>query len=206
MIMACSVNQHVSDDGCSPNEYGSSSDEYGSLETYKNIVSHIYLKLENLNFAEHNYNEENTINVDIMRFNPTKLTVERNGNTSWKVLYDNKTLILNFKSFSGVICRSKSLPRQKYVRIDDLCLKKIYREICHLICHLINAEEYHDWCNEYCKVFLNYLDHRLSINKIHYFEDISIVFEEVVLMNKGEGKSPKLRLKNEMINSKSMLF
>ena len=122
-----------------------------------------------------------------MRFNPTKLTVERNGNTSWKVLYDNKTLILNFKSFSGVICRSKSLPRQKYVRIDDLCLKKIYREICHLICHLINAKEYRDWCNEYCKVFLNYFDHRLSIDKIHYFEDISIVFEEVILMNKGEG-------------------
>ena len=200
--MACSVNQCVSNDGCSPSEYSYSSEEYGSLEKYKNIVS----QLENLNFAEHNYNEKNAINVDIMRFNPTKLTVERNGNTSWKVLYDNKTLILNFKSFSGVICRSKRLPRQKYVRINDLCLKKIYREICHLICHLINAKEYRDWCNEYCKVFLNYFDHRLSIDKIHYFEDISIVFEEVVLMNKGEGKSPKLRLKNEMINSKSMSF
>ena len=71
---------------------------------------------------------------------------------------------------------------------------------------MINAKEYHDWCNEYCKVFLNYFDHRLSIDKIHYFEDISIVFEEVVLMNKGEGKHPKFRLKNEMINSKSMSF
>ena len=137
MIMACSVNQCVSNDGCSPSEYSYSSEEYGSLEKYKNIVS----QLENLNFAEHNYNEENAINVDeenainvdITRFNPTKLTVERNGNTSWKVLYDNKTLILNFKSFSGVICRSKRLPRQIYVRINDLCLKKIYREICNLM-------------------------------------------------------------------------
>ena len=206
--MACPVNHCVSDDGCSPNEYGYASDEYGSLEQYRNVVSEIYYKLENLSFANHTYNKENNnvVQVDIMSFNPRKLTVERNGDASWNILYDNKTLILNLKSFSGVLCRSKCLPRQKYVRIDDLCLKKIYREICHLICHLINAKEYHDWCNEYCKIFLNYLDHKLSMGKIHYFEDISIVFEGAVLINKGEGKHSKLRLKNEMISSKSMSF
>ena len=207
--MACPVNHCVSDDeGCSSNDYEYSSDEVDSTKQYKNVISRIFYKLENLNFAFNDYEQENNnvIRVDIMKFNPTKLTVERNGDITWKVLYDNKTLILNLKSFSGVICRSKRLPRQKYVRIDDLCLKKIYREICHLICHLINAKEYHDWCNEYCKIFLNYLDHRLSMNKIHYFEDVSIVFEGAVLLNKGEGKHSKLRLKNEMISSKSMSF
>ena len=207
--MACPVNHCVSDDeGCSSNDYEYSSDEVDSAKQYKNVISRIFYKLENLNFAFNDYEQENNnvIRVDIMKFNPTKLTVERNGDITWKVLYDNKTLILNLKSFSGVICRSKRLPRQKYVRIDDLCLKKIYREICHLICHLINAKEYHDWCNEYCKIFLNYLDHRLSMNKIHYFEDVSIVFEGAVLLNKGEGKNSKLRLKNEMISSKSMSF
>ena len=207
--MTCPVNHCVSDDsGCSSNEYDYSSDEIDSAKKYKNVISKIYYKIENLNFAHHNYNQENknVVQVDIMSFNPTKLTVERNGDISWNVLYDNKTLILNLKSFSGVICRSKRLPRQKYVRIDDLCLKKIYREICHLICHLINAKEYHDWCNEYCKIFLNYLDHRLSIGKIHYFEDISIAFEGACLINKGEGKHSKLRLKKEMISSKSMSF
>ena len=44
------------------------------------------------------------------------------------------------------------------------------------------------------------------MGKIHYFEDISIVFEAAVLINKGEGKHSKLRLKNEMISSKSMSF
>ena len=207
-MAACPVNHCVSDDGCSPDECGYASDEYGSLEQYRNVVSEIYYKLENLNFVNHNYNDENNnaVQVDIMSFNPRKLTVKRNGDASWNILYDNKTLILNLKSFSGVICRSKRLPRQKYVRIDNLCLKKIYREICHLICHLINAKEYHDWCNEYCKKFLNYLDHKLSIGKIHYFEDISIVFEGGVLISKGEGKHSKLRLKNEMISSKSMSF
>ena len=207
--MACPVNHCISDDeGCSSNDYEYSSDEVDSAKQYKNVISRIFYKLENLNFAFNDYEQENNnvIRVDIMKFNPTKLTVERNGDITWKVLYDNKTLILNLKSFSGVICRSKRLPRQKYVRIDDLCLKKIYREICHLICHLINAKEYHDWCNEYCKIFLNYLDHRLSMNKIHYFEDVSIVFEGAVLLNKGEGKHSKLRLKNEMISSKSMSF
>ena len=207
--MACPVNHCVSDDeGCSSNDYEYSSDEVDSAKQYKNVISRIFYKLENLNFAFNDYEQENNnvIRVDIMKFNPTKLTVERNGDITWKVLYDNKTLILNLKSFSGVICRSKRLPRQKYVRIDDLCLKKIYREICHLICHLINAKEYHDWCNEYCKIFLNYLDQRLSMNKIHYFEDVSIVFEGAVLLNKGEGKHSKLRLKNEMISSKSMSF
>ena len=207
--MACPVNHCVSDDeGCSSNDYEYSSDEVDSAKQYKNVISRIFYKLENLNFAFNDYEQENNnvIRVDIMKFNPTKLTVERNGDITWKVLYDNKTLILNLKSFSGVICRSKRLPRQKYVRIDDLCLKKIYREICHLICHLINAKEYHDWCNEYCKIFLNYLDHRLSMNKIHYFEDVSIVLEGAVLLNKGEGKHSKLRLKNEMISSKSMSF
>ena len=131
--MACPVNHCVSDDGCSPNEYSYASDEYCSLEQYRNVVSEIYYKLENLNFANHTYNEENNnvVQVDIMSFNPWKLTVERNGDASWNILYDNKTLIFNLKSFSGVLCRSKRLPRQKYVRIDDLCLKKIYREICH---------------------------------------------------------------------------
>ena len=207
--MACPVNHCVSDDeGCSSNDYEYSSDEVDSAKQYKNVISRIFYKLENLNFAFNDYEQENNnvIRVNIMKFNPTKLTVERNGDITWKVLYDNKTLILNLKSFSGVICRSKRLPRQKYVRIDDLCLKKIYREICHLICHLINAKEYHDWCNEYCKIFLNYLGHRLSMNKIHYFEDVSIVFEGAVLLNKGEGKHSKLRLKNEMISSKSMSF
>ena len=207
--MACPVNHCVSDDeGCSSNDYEYSSDEVDSAKQYKNVISRIFYKLENLNFAFNDYEQENNnvIRVDIMKFNPTKLTVERNGDITWKVLYDNKTLILNLKSFSGVICRSKRLPRQKYVRIDDLCLKKIYREICHLICHLISAKEYHDWCNEYCKIFLNYLDHRLSMNKIHYFEDVSIVLEGAVLLNKGEGKHSKLRLKNEMISSKSMSF
>ena len=207
--MACPVNHCVSDDeGCSSNDYEYSSDEVDSAKQYKNVISRIFYKLENLNFAFNDYEQENNnvIRVDIMKFNPTKLTVERNGDITWKVLYDNKTLILNLKSFSGVICRSKRLPRQKYVRIDDLCLKKIYREICHLICHLINAKEYHDWYNEYCKIFLNYLDHRLSMNKIHYFEDVSIVLEGAVLLNKGEGKHSKLRLKNEMISSKSMSF
>ena len=206
--MACPVNHCVSDDeGCSSNDYEYSSDEIDSAKQYKNVISKIYYKLENLNFAFNDYQEnDNVVRVDIMKFNPTKLTVERNGGISWKVLYDNKTLILNLKSFSGVICRSKRLPRQKYVRIDDLCLKKIYREICHLICHLINAKESHDWCNEYCKIFLNYLDHRLSMHKIHYFEDVSIAFEGAILLNKGEGKHSKLRLKNEMISSKSMSF
>ena len=206
--MACPVNHCVSDDeGCSSNDYEYSSDEIDSAKQYKNVISKIYYKLENLKFAFNDYQEnDNVVRVDIMKFNPTKLTVERNGDISWKVLYDNKTLILNLKSFSGVICRSKRLPRQKYVRIDDLCLKKIYREICHLICHLINAKEYHDWCNEYCKIFLNYLDHRLSMHKIHYFEDVSIAFEGAILLNKGEGKHSKSRLKNEMISSKSMSF
>ena len=207
--MACPVNHCISDDeGCSSNDYEYSSDEVDSAKQYKNVISRIFYKLENLNFAFNDYEQENNnvIRVDIMKFNPTKLTVERNGDITWKVLYDNKTLILNLKSFSGVICRRKHLPRQKYIKIDDLCLKKIYREICHLICHLINAKEYHDWCNEYCKIFLNYLDHRLSMNKIHYFEDVSIVFEGAVLLNKGEGKHSKLRLKNEMISSKSMSF
>ena len=206
--MACPVNHCVSDDeGCSSNDYEYSSDEIDSAKQYKNVISKIYYKLENLNFAFNDYQEnDNVVRVDIMKFNPTKLTVERNGGISWKVLYDNKTLILNLKSFSGVICRSKRLPRQKYVRIDNLCLKKIYREICHLICHLINAKESHDWCNEYCKIFLNYLDHRLSMHKIHYFEDVSIAFEGAILLNKGEGKHSKLRLKNEMISGKSMSF
>ena len=44
------------------------------------------------------------------------------------------------------------------------------------------------------------------MNKIHYFEDVSIVFEGAVLLNKGESKHSKLRLKNEMISSKSMSF
>ena len=199
--MACPVNQCVSDDGsCSSNE---SSDEFESAKNNKNKLSRIYYKLAPLNFAIHTYEENNVERVDIMNFNPTKLTVERNGDVTWNVLYDNKTLILNLKSFSGVICRSKSLPRQKYVRINNLCLRKIYREICHVISHMINAQEYHDWCSEYSKIFLNYLDHRLSLEKIHYFEDISVVFEGAVLI---KGKHSKLRLKNEMISSKSMSF
>ena len=98
--MACPVNHCVSDDGCSPNEYGYASVEYGSLEQYRNVVSEIYYKLENLNFANHTFNEENNnvVQVDIMSFNPRKLTVERNGDASWNILYDNKTLILNLKS------------------------------------------------------------------------------------------------------------
>ena len=205
--MACPVNHCVSDYGsCSSNEYEYSSDEFENAKNNKNILSRIYYKLAPLNFALHNYEENNVARVDIMNFNPTKLTVERNGNVTWNVLYDNKTLILNLKSFSGVICRSKRLPRQKYLRINDLCLRKIYREICHVISHMINAKEYHDWCSEYSKIFLNYLDHRLSLEKIHYFEDISVVFEGAVLINKSEGKHSKLRLKNEMISSKSMSF
>ena len=205
--MACPVNHCVSDDGsCSSNEYKYSSDEFENAKNNKNILSRIYYKLAPLNFALHNYEENNVARVDIMNFNPTKLTVERNGDVTWNVLYDNKTLILNLKSFSGVICRSKRLPRQKYVRINDLCLRKIYREICHVISHMINAKEYHDCCSEYSKIFLNYLDHRLSLEKIHYFEDISVVFEGAVLINKSEGKHSKLRLKNEMISSKSMSF
>ena len=205
--MACPVNHCVSDDGsCSSNEYEYSSDKFENAKNNKNILSRIYYKLAPLNFALHNYEENNVARVDIMNFNPTKLTVERNGDVTWNVLYDNKTLILNLKSFSGVICRSKCLPRQKYVRINDLCLRKIYREICHVISHMINAKEYHDWCSEYSKIFLNYLHHRLSLEKIHYFEDISVVFEGAVLINKSEGKHSKLRLKNEMISSKSMSF
>ena len=104
--MACPVNHCVSDDGCSPNKYGYASDEYGSLQQYRNVVSEIYYKLENLDFANHTYNEENNnvVQVDIMSFNPRKLTVERNGDASWNILYDKKTLILNLKSFSGVLC------------------------------------------------------------------------------------------------------
>ena len=71
---------------------------------------------------------------------------------------------------------------------------------------MINAKKYHDWCSEYSKIFLNYLDHRLSLEKIHYFEDISVAFEGAILINKSEGKHSKLRLKNEMISSKSMSF
>ena len=206
--MACPVNHCVSDDGsCSSNEYEYSSDEFENAKNNKNILSRIYYKLAPLNFAFHNYEENNNVErVDIMHFYPTKLTVERNGDVSWNVLYDNKTLILNLKSFSGVICRSKCFPRQKYMRINDLCLRKIYREICHVISHMINAKKYHDWCSEYSKIFLNYLDHRLSLEKIHYFEDISVAFEGAILINKSEGKHSKLRLKNEMISSKSMSF
>ena len=121
----------MSDDGCSPDEYGYASDEYGSLQQYRDVISEICYKLENLNFADHNYNKENNdvVQVDIMNFNPRKLTVERNGDVSWNVLYDNKTLVLNLKSFSGVICRSKRLPRQKYVRINNLFKKDISRNL-----------------------------------------------------------------------------
>ena len=72
-----------------------------------------------------------------------------------------------------------------------------------MICHLINAKEYRDWSKEYSKVFFNYFDQKLSLQKTHYFEDVSIVFQGAELI-KGEGKHPKLRLKNEMINAKSM--
>ena len=155
--MECPVNQCLSD--------YSSSDDYAVVgsEKLKNVMSEIYYKLENLSFT-HPYDEnENIANVNIMNFHPCKLRVRRNKNRegSWNVFYEDKILTLKLKAFSGEICRSKVLPRQKYVRIEDLCLKKIYLEICHLICHMINAKEYRDWSKEYSKVFLNYFDHKL---------------------------------------------
>ena len=197
--MECPVNQCLSD--------YSSSDDYAVVESekLKNVMSEIYYKLENLSFTRPYDENENIVNVNIMNFHPWKLRVRRNENRegSWNVFYEDKISILKLKAFSGEICRSKVLPRQKYVRIEDLCLKKIYREICHLICHMINAKEYRDWSKEYSKAFLNYFDHKLSIQKTHYFEDVSIVFEGAELI-KDEGKHPRLRLKNEMIKAKSM--
>ena len=197
--MECPVNQCLSD--------YSSSDDYAVVESekLKNVMSEIYYKLENLSFTRPYDENENIANVNIMNFHPWKLRVRRNENRegSWNVFFEDKILILKLKAFSGEICRSKVLPRQKYVRIEDLCLKKIYREICHLICHMINVKEYRDWSKEYSKAFLNYFDHKLSIQKTHYFEDVSIVFEGAELI-KDEGKHPRLRLKNEMIKAKSM--
>ena len=88
--MACRVNHCVSDDGsCSSNEYEYSSDEFENAKNNKNILSRIYYKLAPLNFVLHNFEENNVARVDIMNFNPTKLTVERNGDVTWNVLYDN---------------------------------------------------------------------------------------------------------------------
>ena len=197
--MDCPVNHCVSDD-CSSDNYGCH-----ESENFRNVVSELYYKLENLNFTQPYESNSNTVAVNIMNFHPWKFSISINESKegSWNVWYDNKILILKLKAFSGEICRSKVLPRQKYIRIEDLCLKKIYRKICHLISHLINAKEYRDWSKEYSKVFLNYFDHKLSLQKTHYFEDVSIVFEGAELI-KGEGKHPKLRLKNEMIKAKSM--
>ena len=197
--MECPVNQCGSD-------YSSCDDYSVEAEESRNTISEIMYKLANLSFT-HNYGEanENTITVNIMHFQPWKLKVKRNESQdgSWNISYDDKILILKLKAFSGEVRRSKVIARKKYVRIEDLCLKKLYREICNLLCHMINAREYKDWSKEYSKVFLTYFDHKLSLRKTHYFEDVCIAFEGAEL-EKDEGKHPRLRLKNEMIKAKSM--
>ena len=167
-------------------------------------------KLANLSFTHSYDSNENIVNTN-MFFQPWKLKVSgsETKENSWNVFYDDKILILKLKAFSGEICRSKTFARENYVKIEDPCLKKLYREICHEIYHMIRIKEYyekkecHEWSRECSKVFLTYFDHRLSLRKTHYFEDVSIVFEGAELV-KDEGKHPRLRLKNEMIKAKSM--
>ena len=84
--MDCPVNHCVSDD-CSSDDYGST-----ECENFRNVVSELYYKLENLNFTQPYENNNNTVNVNIMNFHPWKLRVSRNESKegSWNVWYDDK--------------------------------------------------------------------------------------------------------------------
>ena len=84
-------------------------------------------------------------------------------------------------------------------------MRKLYGDICCIICHMINTKEFSNWSKDYSKVQTNYLDHRFNLGKTHYFEDIDIVFEGASLV-KDDGKHLHLKLKNEMIKAKSMSF
>ena len=93
----------------------------------RNTISNIMYKLEKLNFT-HDFGDSNLKEVDIMHFNPWKLTVRRNiiNPSNWDIFYDNKILILKLKAFSGIVKRSKVFPREKYVKITDGRLRKIF--------------------------------------------------------------------------------
>ena len=173
----------------------------------RNTISNIMYKLAKLDFT-HDFRDSNLKEVDIMQFNPWKVTVRRNeiNPSNWDIFYDNGILILKLKAFSGIVKRSK------YMKITDKCLINIFREIYCIICHMINAEEqslirksdrYGCWLDEWAKVFFNHLVDRICLRKTHYFEDVCIVFEGTDLIS-DDGKHLNLRLKTEMIDAKSM--
>ena len=160
-----------------------SSDEEASQS--RNTIARIMYKLKPLNFSANYCSDVDEIGIDIMSFDPSRLTIKRNeiNPCNWDALYDNKLLVLKLKSFSGILKRSQEFSREKYVKIKDRCLNKLIWEICCTICNIINLRElrekgedkrYGCWFADYARVFMNYLDGRPRMRKTHYFEDVCI--------------------------------
>ena len=178
-----------------------------------NAVADIAYELKPLNFTYYETSGDKKdlhLGIPISELEPSKVTIKKNeiNPNNFDIFYDGKKFRLNFKVFSGIVKRRCVFEREKYVKIKDICLSKIFWEICQTLTTRLYEEyikqKYEKYCCfiEWCKVFINFVDERLAGRKMRYFEDVAL---DRICLIEDEAWTRQYRLVCEMISAKSML-
>ena len=120
-----------------------SSDEEASQT--RNVIADIVYELMPLNFTCYEIcgdKKDLHLAVGINEFEPSKVTLRKNeiNPNNFDILYDGHRFRLKFKAFSGIVKRSEIFDREKYIKIKDACLSRIFWEICHTITTRLEEE------------------------------------------------------------------
>ena len=206
----------MSDSGMSSDasSYTSGSSDEEASQT-RNVIADIAYDLKPLNFTCYETRGDKKdlhLAVAINEFEPPKVTLRKNeiNPNNFDILYDGHRFRLKFKAFSGIVKRSDVFEREKYVKIKDACLSRIFWEVCHTITTRLEEEyqkqKHEKFCCfvEWCKVFINFIDERPARRKMHYFEDVCVALDRVCLTDDAKW-SRQYRLVCEMISAKSMM-
>ena len=190
-----------------------SSDEEASLA--RNAIADISYELKPLNFTCYDTcgdKKDLYLRIPISEFKLSKVLMRKNeiNPNNVDILYDGHKFSLNFKAFSGLVKRSPVFERERYVKIKDVCLSKMFWEDCHTITTRLEEEYQKQKLEMFCcyiewyKIFINFIDERLARRRMHYFEDVCVALDRICLIG-DKAWTRQYRLVCEMISAKSML-
>ena len=199
---------------CDCNDRSSYSSDEETSRRSSRAVSDLNHELVPLNFALYEMSgdlKQTELGVPITKFDAKKLSVVRcaDNPNNFDILYDGHKLRLLFKSFPGLVKRSKHFDRELHLKIKDKCQSMLYWEVCwnisHQLCELVKTENKFCWFIEWYRIWINFCDKRLARKRLYCFEEASVALDKIILINEDE-YIREYRLISEMVDAHVMLL
>ena len=169
-------------------------------------VTYFESKMKQLNFSNYECSGKKSLEdaIFLIDFDDKKLTVEKENDVTYNILYDGKPLRVATKVFSLLIKKSKEFPKEKRIKVKD---PMVSHQLWHVFWAIETAVRVAELENKnylyYVKPYSVYFDpdERCFLNHIYYCEDCVIAFDQAIILAE-RAKSKNVRVVSQVIDCK----